>query len=185
MIEINNEQKYTSNELLEEVSKLVGSSLCAGNIYRGDVVVEVPVDQLVPVMKRLKAAPNLEMAMLIDITSVHWPDQEREFELIYHLRSLSNNLFLGIKTRVKDGDSVPSLTSLWRSANWQEREIFDLMGISFEDHPDLRRILMPEDYPWHPLRKGFPLEGPDFPVDGYQTDAHHKVHNDDFWDNPE
>ena len=76
---------------------------------------------------------------------------------------------------------APSLTSLYKTANWQEREVFDMMGVKFSGHPDLRRILLPDPYPWHPLRKEFPVEGPDFPIDAYQTDAAGKVENDDFW----
>jgi NADH-quinone oxidoreductase subunit C len=184
MIETTYDQKYTSNELLEKVGELLGSSVGNSEIYRDDVVIEVPVDQLLSVMDRLKSDADLDMTMLVDVTSVHWPDDDREFELVYHLRSLSKNLLLTVKTRVADGEGVPSLTSFWRSANWQEREVYDLMGIPFENHPDLRRILMPEDYPWHPLRKGFPLEGPDFPVDAYQTDARLKVEGDKFWEDP-
>ena len=184
MTETTYEQKYTSNELLEKVRGLLGSSVSASEIYRDDVIIDVPVDQLLTVMERLKSDPDLDMAMLVDVTSVHWPLDEREFELVYHLRSLSRNLFMAVKTRVADGESVPSLTSLWKASNWQEREVYDLMGIPFENHPDLRRILMPEDYQWHPLRKGFPLEGPDFPIDAYQTDAHNRVEGDEFWNDP-
>ncbi len=184
MTETTYEQKYTSNELLEKVRGLLGTSVSASEIYRDDVIIDVPVDQLLTVMERLKSDPDLDMAMLVDVTSVHWPVDEREFELVYHLRSLSRNLFMAVKTRVADGESVPSLTSLWKASNWQEREVYDLMGIPFENHPDLRRILMPEDYQWHPLRKGFPLEGPDFPIDAYQTDAHNRVEGDEFWNDP-
>ena len=184
MIEISYKQKYTSGELLERVSGLLGSSISKSEIYRDDVVIELPSEQLFSAMDQLKSDPDLDMAMLVDITSVHWPNDEPEFEVVYHLRSMSGNLFLAVKTRVADGQSVPSMTPLWKSANWQEREVYDLMGIPFDNHPDLRRILLPEDYPWHPLRKGFPLEGPDFPIDAYQTDAHHKVEDDDFWADP-
>ena len=184
MIETSYEQKYTPDELLKRVSGLLGSSISRSQIYRGDVVIELPSDQLFSAMNRLKSDPDLNMAMLVDITSIHWPDDKQEFELVYHLRSMSGNLLLAVKTRVADGQSVASMTPLWKSANWQEREVYDLMGIPFENHPDLRRILMPEDYPWHPLRKGFPIEGPDFPIDAYQTDAHHKVEHDDFWADP-
>ena len=97
------------------------------------------------------------------------------------MRSLTKNLFLVVKTRVGEDQMAPSLTSLYKTANWQEREVFDMMGVKFSGHPDLRRILLPDPYPWHPLRKEFPVEGPDFPIDAYQTDAAGKVENDDFW----
>lgn len=181
MIETSYQQKYTPDELLGKVSGLLGSSITRSEIYRDDVAVEVPSDRIFPVMNSLKSDPDLDMAMLVDITSVHWPDDELEFEVVYHLRSMSGNLFMAVKTRVADGQSVASMTPLWKSADWQEREVYDMMGIPFENHPDLRRILLPEDYQWHPLRKGFPLEGPDFPIDAHQTDAHNKVEPDDFW----
>lgn len=181
MLEVARAPKYSSEQLLEKVKALLGARVVASKIYRNDVVIEVSLDQLFGAMQKLKQDAELDMAMLVDVTSVHWPQDEKEIELVYHMRSLSKNLFLVVKSRVAADESAPSMTPLWRSANWLEREVYDLMGVKFAGHPDLRRILMPEAYPWHPLRKEFPLEGPDFPIDAYETDAHHKVKPDDFW----
>jgi len=94
---------------------------------------------------------------LIDLTAVHWPDQEQPVELVYHLYSYQNNDRLRLKVRVADGEAVPSIYAIWKAADWNERETYDMFGIQFEGHPDLRRILMPDDYTDFPLRKEFPL----------------------------
>ena len=147
----------------------------------GDLNVRVPLEKLHTSLAALRDADGLQMRFLVSLTAVHWPEREMEFELVYHLRSLSLNLFFVLKSDVAMAVSVPTASDLFLTADWQERECYDMFGIEFADHPDLRRILMPQPYPWFPLRKGFPLEGPDFPVDGYQTDALGKVEGDDFW----
>ena len=95
--------------------------------------------------------------VLTDITAVHWPHRDPSMEVVAHLYSHSRNDLLRLKARVADRGPIASLTSLWSSADWNEREVFDMFGIVFEGHPDLRRILMPEDYTDHPLRKELPL----------------------------
>ncbi|MBV9463207.1 MAG: NADH-quinone oxidoreductase subunit C [Verrucomicrobiae bacterium] len=97
--------------------------------------------------------------MLTDICSIDHALSEPRFEVVYHAYSLKNHRRIRFKFRVAQGKTVPSLTSVWPAANWHEREVFDMMGIRFEGHPDLRRILMWEGYPHHPLLKDFPLAG--------------------------
>ena len=94
---------------------------------------------------------------LLDATAVHWPDDPQPIEMVYHLYSFSRNDRLRLKARTGDGDPVPTLSSVWPAANWNERETYDMFGIRFEAHPDLRRILMPDDYTDFPLRKELPL----------------------------
>ena len=94
---------------------------------------------------------------LVDVTAVHWPEDEQPMELVYHLYSYSRNDRLRLKTRVAEKGPVASLSGLWHSAAWNERETYDMFGVRFEGHPDLRRILMSEDYTDFPLRKEFPL----------------------------
>ena len=182
MIKVSNTPAYDAEALQERVRELLGRRVVGERIYRGDLAVEVHVGSLSAVIRDLKDDDALDMNMLASITAVHWPGEPLEYEVIYHLRSLTRNLFMVVKTRVARNREVPSLSGLYKTADWQEREVYDLMGVQFSGHPNLRRILMPEPYPWHPLRKEFPVDGPDFPVDGYQTDAAGKVEGDDFWD---
>ncbi len=182
MIEVSNTPAYDAATLQERVRELLGRRVEGERIYRGDLAIEVHVGNLSAVIRELKEDAALDMNMLASITAVHWPEEPLEYEVVYHLRSLTRNLFMAVKTRVARDREVASLIDLYKTADWQEREVYDLMGVRFSGHPDLQRILMPEPYPWHPLRKEFPVEGPDFPVDGYQTDAAGKVSGDEFWD---
>jgi NADH-quinone oxidoreductase subunit C len=94
------------------------------------------------------------------VTAVDWYPQEPRFEIVYMLHSIPDNARLRLKCRVaSDTASLPSVTSVWPAANWYEREVFDLFGVTFEGHPDLRRIMMPDDWQGHPLRKDFPVHG--------------------------
>lgn len=95
--------------------------------------------------------------VLLDVTAVHWPHRDPPMEIVAHLYSHARNDLLRLKTRVADRGPVASLTPLWSSADWNERETYDMFGIVFDGHPDLRRILMPEDYTDFPLRKELPL----------------------------
>lgn len=148
---------------------------------RGDLNARVGIADLHRSTASLRDDPALDFKLLVSITVVHWPQREQEFELVYNLRSLSKNVFMTLKTDVAMGQNAPTLSDLYLTADWQERECYDMFGIEFDGHPDLRRILMPQPYPWFPMRKDFPLEGPDFPIDAYQTDALGKVDPDDFW----
>ncbi len=124
---------------------------------RGQHWVELKVDRLLEICRWLRDDPSNSYDYLVDVTAIHWPDESRPMELVYHLCSYATGDRLRIKTRVRDRTPVPSLAGLWKSADWNEREVYDMFGISFEGHPDLRRILMPDDYTDFPLRKEFPL----------------------------
>jgi NADH-quinone oxidoreductase subunit C len=119
--------------------------------------VELQPQRLLEVCGFLRDDPSADYDLLLDVTAVHWPDRQQSIEIVYHLYSLSRNDRLRLKTRTGDQGPVPSLSGLWKSAEWNERETFDMFGIEFGGHPDLRRILMPDDYTDHPLRKEFPL----------------------------
>lgn len=119
--------------------------------------VELRLGSLVEVCRWLKDDPGTEYGFLIDATAAHWPDDPQPIEMVYHLFSIARNDRLRVKARADDGEAVPSLAGIWKSAEWNERETFDMFGIRFEGHPDLRRILMPDDYTDFPLRKEFPL----------------------------
>jgi len=92
---------------------------------------------------------------LVDCTAVHYPARERQFDIVWILYSFPRNERIRVKTTIKDGDTIPTVTDIWETANWLEREVFDMFGIKFDGHPDLRRILLPEDWKGHPLRKEY------------------------------
>jgi len=125
--------------------------------FRDQHWAELRPERLVEICRWLRDDPGASYELLLDVTAAHWPDEPQPLEVVYHLFSLAHNDRLRLKVRTGDPGRVPSLTPVWASANWNERETFDMFGIVFEGHPDPRRILMPDDYTDHPLRKEFPL----------------------------
>lgn len=127
-------------------------------IFRGEDTFTVPVVQLHGVMTALKK--DFGFNYLVDISSVDNMGNEPRFEIVYEVCNLETLQHIRIKTTVdEETPVVPTITNLWRTADWHEREIYDMMGIKFSGHPDLRRILMWDGYPYYPLRKDFPLAG--------------------------
>ncbi len=127
----------------------------------GDWSVIVPADRLVEAVTFLRDAPEGRFDYLSDLTAADWPARaDRRFDVIYCLYSTQARQRVRVKVRAADGQAVPSVTGVWTAANWLEREVFDMFGITFTGHPDLRRILMPADWQGHPQRKDYPLEGP-------------------------
>lgn len=123
----------------------------------GDDVVVIARDALLPVVTFLKEKPQ-DYAMLLDLTCVDYRGEEARFEMVYHFFSLTHNRRLRLKARLREDDLwIASLTPLWKNANWLEREIFDLFGVRFDGHPDLRRIFMYDGFDGFPLRKDYPL----------------------------
>jgi NADH-quinone oxidoreductase subunit C len=141
----------------------------------GELALVVSREQIVGICQFLKEDPDLRYDMLMDVAAVDYLGREPRFEVVYHLYSIPHNTRLRLKVRVPEGDLViPSVTSVWSTANWHEREAFDMLGLRFADHPDLRRIYMPDDYPGHPLRKDFPILGPEVEVN--PRDNVHTLH---------
>ena len=129
-----------------------------GKIDRGETTLVVPAAHIVAVGQVLKG--KQQYVRLSTVTGVDWYPSQPRFEVVYHLHSLSRNTRLRIKCQLSGADpEIDSLTGVWRSANWYERETFDLFGIKFRNHPDLTRIMMPEDWEGHPLRKDYPVTG--------------------------
>ena len=108
----------------------------------------------------LRDHPALDYKMLCDLFGVDYPARDRRFDVVYNLVSVSRNRRLFLRVRVGENESVPTLCGVYPNANWCEREVFDLFGVPFADHPDPRRILMPDDWQGFPQRKDYPLEGP-------------------------
>lgn len=125
--------------------------------FRGDVVLTVARTEIVEVMRWLRDALGFDM--LVNLCSVDNMGECPRFEVVYTITQAEIGVNLTLKVKVDDGEEVPSITELFGGANWHEREVWDLMGIKFSGHPDLRRILMWEGYPYHPLRKDFPVQG--------------------------
>jgi NADH-quinone oxidoreductase subunit C len=119
----------------------------------------VPREQVVAVCTALRDLPSLRFALLADLTAVDWWPGEPRFHVVYLLASIEHTQRLRLKVALPGEDAhLPTVTSLWSGANWLEREVFDLFGIVFDGHPDLRRVLMPEDWEGYPLRKDYPVQ---------------------------
>jgi len=129
--------------------------------FRGELTVVVRRDHLRSLAEFLLADPDLAFTYLSDVTGMDRFPIEPRFELNYHLLSLSRRETIRLRVRIPGDDAVTeSVIPVWPTANWHEREIFDLLGIRFEGHPNLRRMLLPDDWEGHPLRKDYPVEGP-------------------------
>jgi NADH-quinone oxidoreductase subunit C len=127
----------------------------------GDWTIIVPAAQLLEVARHLRDAPDAAFDLCSDVTATDWPPRlSGRFDVVYVLYSTRHRHRLRVKTIVAETQPLPSVTSVWPSANWLEREIYDMFGVNFAGHPDRRRILMPEDWQGYPQRKDYPLEGP-------------------------
>jgi len=125
----------------------------------GEVTATVAAGGIVAVLTALRDDANLKFTTLIDITGVDYPERARRFDVVYHLLSMTKNARIRIKVEAAEGEAVPSAVGVYPAANWFEREAFDMYGIPFADHPDLRRILTDYGFSGYPLRKDFPLTG--------------------------
>jgi NADH-quinone oxidoreductase subunit C len=140
------------NKYLNEISDV--------SEFRGQVFVSVNRDRILDICRFLRDEPDIYMDYLADLCGVDYPDRQYRFEVVYTLYSIRHAHRICIKALVpEDNPSIDSVVSLWSGANWHEREACDMFGIVFNGHPDLRRILMPEDWEGYPLRKDYPLKG--------------------------
>ena len=146
-------------EIAQALAASLPDAVLETHEFRGEITLVVPAARLVDVARALKDDPASSFEMLMGVVASHFLEREHEFEVVYHLYSLSKNHRINLKVRLKPNETVPSLVPVWSGANWLEREQFDMVGVRFTGHPDLRRIIMPEDYPDHPLRKDFDVEG--------------------------
>ncbi|HRE29837.1 MAG TPA: NADH-quinone oxidoreductase subunit C [Anaerolineales bacterium] len=148
----------TLEQTLTALKAKFGDAIEAVETFRGETTVVVTADKVVDVLKHLRETPALNFRWLADVTAYDDYPEEPRFKVCYQIRNLMEPLNLRIKTAV--GGETPTLascTSVYPAAGWQERELFDMFGITFTGHPDLRRILMPSDWEGHPLRKDYPL----------------------------
>jgi NADH-quinone oxidoreductase subunit C len=146
---------------LQRLREQFGQALLEVRAWRNETTVVLAPQDLVRVCRFLRDDPDLAFDFLSDVTGVDrlmLPESSPRFEVVYHVYSLQYRRRLRLKVRVGNGQAVPTVTDLWPTANWHEREVYDLFGVPFEGHPDLRRILMPDDWDGHPLRKDYPVE---------------------------
>ena len=151
-----------ANPTGEALRAKFGSAIVRVDVVWGETTAVVDRSRLLEIMQWLHDEPSERYDFLVDVTAVEFRDTEQPIEVVWHLRSLPHRRFLRVKTLLDKTQplSVPSVWSIWKSADWIERECFDMFGIAFEGHPDLRRILMWEQYrEGYPLRKDFPLRG--------------------------
>ena len=151
MNELNNLEKIINSEL---TSKIIRSE-----IKHNQILITIDENNLIEVLLFLKTNTVTKFKQLIEVTAVDYPEKEQRFRMVYLLLSHENNSRIVIDYYIKENKIVPSITNIFPSANWMEREVFDMYGIEFKDHPDLRRILTDYNFEGHPLRKDFPLTG--------------------------
>jgi NADH-quinone oxidoreductase subunit C len=150
----------TNAEIVEKLRQYSPASILAVEEFRGDLTVVVRKDAIVHIAEFIKADPALAFDLIIDVLGVDMYRPEERFEVVYNVYSLRNRRFLRLKVRLpEETPAVPTVTGVWPGANWHERETWDMFGIKFTGHPDLRRLYMPEEFEHHPLRKDFPLMG--------------------------
>lgn len=143
---------------ISELQAAVPDSVTQTSFYVGDWTVIVPAAKLLDVGRHLRDASGFDFCS--DVTASDWPTRPQRFDVIYCLFSTRHRTRVRVKVRAAESEPVPSVTGIWPSANWLEREVYDLFGVNFTGHPNRKRILMPDDWQGHPQRKDYPLEGP-------------------------
>ena len=150
------------NLTVKKLKEKFPNSILEVTTFREEVTVTVSKGEIFEIFKFLHSDPDLQYHLLTDLCGLDFFPETPRFGVVYLLYSVKKNLRLRVKTKVGERESVSSVESIWKAADWFERETYDLFGIHFQNHPDLRRILLWDGYEGHPLRKDFPVEGPDF-----------------------
>ena len=150
-------------KVLQDIEKLINSELTtkinSSEIKHENLKLFIDQVDIVDVLLFIKNNPKTRFRQLVDLTAVDYPEKEKRFTLVYFLLSHEKNVRASIEFQIKENDMISSITSIFPAANWMEREVFDMYGVSFKGHPDLRRILTDYNFKGHPLRKDFPLTG--------------------------
>ena len=149
----------TVTDLEKTVNSGLTTTIKKSEINFDQLFIDVDIENIISTILFLKTNEKCRFKQLIDITAVDYPEKEKRFKIVYLLLSHEKNLRIVINTHINEKVVVPSITKIFPSANWMEREVFDMYGISFKDHPDLRRILTDYGFEGYPLRKDFPLTG--------------------------
>jgi NADH-quinone oxidoreductase subunit C len=143
----------------EMIGTAIPDAVVDNGVRNGQAIVTVKREAIVAILTKLRDDPALRFELLVDIAGVDYPDRVERFEVVYQLLSLKHNKRVRVKVATDEATPVPSVTGVYSSAGWYEREVWDLFGVFFSDHPDLRRILTDYGFEGHPLRKDFPLTG--------------------------
>jgi NADH-quinone oxidoreductase subunit C len=146
-----------SSSLLDELQRRFPGMLSAAVIFRNLPSITVAKEMLLAVCEFLKSEEGGGYTLLTDETAVDYPKRERRFEIVYHLYSFQRNNRLRLKVHAGEEEKVPSVVGIWPTANWLEREVYDMFGVQYEGHPDLKRILLPDGWTGHPLRKDYDI----------------------------
>jgi NADH-quinone oxidoreductase subunit C len=151
------------DEILEKLGETVASALpgavLAHHVANGELTITASAREIVEVAKFLRDDERCQFWSIVDVTAIDWPARERRFDVVYHFLSPKLNQRIRVKIEVEEGASVPSIIEVFPGANWFERETYDLYGVVFTGHPDMRRLLTDYGFEGHPLRKDFPLTG--------------------------
>jgi NADH-quinone oxidoreductase subunit C len=145
------------NLTLKKLKENFSDSILEVVEHRSQLSLTIKKENLLLICKFLKDEPELKYNFLSDVCGVDYPQREKRFEIAYNLYSLAFRWRIRLKIKIAEGESILSVTPIWSGANWLEREVYDMFGVKFDNHPDLRRILMPDDWEGHPLRKTYPL----------------------------
>ena len=143
----------------ETIAEILRGSLSAHSIAHGELTITVAPADIVAVVKQLRDDARCQYWSLIDVTAIDWPSREPRFDVVYHFLSPRHNRRVRVKAEVAEGASIASIIAVFPGADWFEREAYDLYGVSFTGHPDMRRLLTDYGFEGHPLRKDFPLTG--------------------------
>ena len=147
------------NDLKEHIEAQLDEAINAASIENGELTIDARRTEIMTVISFLRDDPICKFSSLIDICGVDYPNRERRFDVVYHMLSMAHNTRIRIKVTTDETVPVHSINSIFPNANWYEREAFDMYGILFDEHPDLRRILTDYGFEGYPLRKDFPLSG--------------------------
>ena len=147
------------NDIAGALAARLPEAVAGHEIVRGELTVRVALDKVPEVVKHLRDDAACRFTTLVDVCGVDWPGRERRFDVVWHFLSMSRNLRVRLKAEAREDDICPSIVHLHPSADWFEREVFDMYGVLFSGHPDLRRILTDYGFSGHPLRKDFPTTG--------------------------
>jgi NADH-quinone oxidoreductase subunit C len=148
----------TASEIISVLTSLVSKASFEEAPSVDFATIYVPADRLVETCRALRDTDGLRFTTIIEITAADYIPRQPRFEVVYHLLSISRRAHIRLKVRVADGGTVPTVQGVWKGAGWPEREVWDMFGIVFDGHPDLRRLLMPEDWDGHPARKDYPVQ---------------------------
>ena len=148
----------TPEELIDRLTEKLPDIGIDCQVDKGHAIARVPVDRLSDLFTTLKEDPQFAFDLFMDLTAVDWQERRPRFDVVYHLYSVKHNHRLRIKVEVDDGQPVPTAARLWPIADWMEREVWDLYGIKFAGHPNLKRLLLYEEFKGHPLRKDYPYD---------------------------